>query len=63
MSQKTISKAVLCEMYGFSATYLWKLLNNDYFEELSAVGYKKRQKILPPKVVEKFYELYGEPNE
>lgn len=58
---KTITKAELCKMYGVGSTFLWHLLNVEYYDELVLVGYKKSCKNLAPKVVRKFIELHGEP--
>jgi hypothetical protein len=57
----TVTKKQLCNMYGFSAQYLRKLMNVEFYEELAAVGYKKTSNILSPKVYRKFTDLYGEP--
>lgn len=51
----------MCQAYGFSSKKLWQLMNIEYYHELSAVGYKKESQIIPPIVLNKFIELYGEP--
>lgn len=56
-----VSKATLCEKYGISNKTLWHLLNTKFVAELELVGYQKHMKLLPPIVVRKFIELYGEP--
>lgn len=58
---QAISKSLLAEKYGFSVLTLGRLLNDTYFTELTAVGYEKTMKILPPVVIRKFMEIYGEP--
>lgn len=47
--------------YSISAKVLRNYMNVDYVEELTAVGYDKKQRILPPNVVRKFIELHGQP--
>lgn len=59
--QGTITKAELCEMCGFSSSTLRRYMNQMYFEDLKKVGYKTTQQILTPKILEKFFELFGEP--
>lgn len=56
-----MSKAELAELYGISSGTLANLLNVTFYEKLKAVGYSKHQKILSPKVVRKFWELYDKP--
>lgn len=56
-----ISKQQLADLYKMSRNTLRNLLNRRYFEILKEVGYKKTMKILPPIVVHKFIEIYGEP--
>ncbi len=58
---KSITKAQMAEIYGVSATYLREQLNNRYFDELEAVGYKKKDIIISPNVLRKFIEIYGKP--
>ncbi len=55
------NKFQLSQMYGLSTRTLRVLMNVHYFDDLQAVGYRKNMKILPPKVIEKFKEIYGEP--
>ena len=63
MSQPTpYSKKWLRQQYGFGTTKLCRLMNRVFFEELVQVGYKKSDQDLSPKVVRKFFELYGEPD-
>lgn len=57
----TFTKQQLCRLYGISRETLRVLMNVDFLDELKAVGYKKASNILPPKVLNKFFELYGEP--
>lgn len=56
-----MSKKELAYKYGISATTLRALLNERYFTELALFGYEKKQRLLPPCVVRKFIDLYGEP--
>ena len=56
-----MSKQELCFKYGFSLTTLASLLNDRYFDQLEPLGYRKNDKILSPKVLAKFFDLYGEP--
>lgn len=44
-----------------TANKLRFLLNVQYFEELSKIGYKKTDKFLSPNVVRCFIELFGKP--
>lgn len=60
---KPISKTILAEKYGLSYSSLQRLLNQVFFDELKEVGYTTSSKILPPKVVKKFIDLYGSPND
>lgn len=57
-----LRKSELAELYGMHPSRLRKLMNGDFKEELELVGYKTTQQILSPKVVNRFFELYGEPN-
>ncbi|MBI2258161.1 MAG: hypothetical protein HYU67_04590 [Flavobacteriia bacterium] len=61
MSYKTITKFSLRTMYGMSQSSLQKLMNDVFFEDLKEAGYQKNMKIIPPKVLKKFYDLFGEP--
>lgn len=56
-----ITKTTICQLYGISAGTLRHLLNVQYFEQLSAVGYAKENRLLSPKQFEVFCSLYGEP--
>lgn len=56
-----MSKGQLAELYDISRETLRKLLNQRYFEELKEEGYEKNQKILSPRVVNKFKEIWGAP--
>lgn len=56
-----ITKSKLARMYGISDSTLRQLLNVKYYETLKEIGYEKLSRIVPPVVVKKFYELYGEP--
>jgi len=56
-----MSKKELSNLYNISRGTLAYLLNVKYFKELQTVGYNKDHKILTPKVVKKFVELYGRP--
>lgn len=55
------TKFELAQRYGIPAHVLKILMNNTYFEELSAVGYIKSSKMLAPKVIRKFIELHDKP--
>lgn len=59
-------KYELCNLYNeagqpMTMTTLKRLLNERYFSILSAVGYRKTDKLLSPLVIAKFYEIYGKP--
>lgn len=56
-----MTKQELARLYGISPDTLRKLLNKRYFEILKEVGYIKESNYINPKVVLKFYEIYGEP--
>lgn len=56
-----VTKKLLGIKYGLSANVIGDYLNVQFFEELQKVGYKKEMRILPPIVVRKFIELFGEP--
>lgn len=56
-----VTKKLLGIKYGLSANVIGDYLNVQFFEELQKVGYKKEMRILPPIVVRKFVELFGEP--
>jgi hypothetical protein len=58
---KLIRKSELAEKYGVHPSYLARLMNGLYFEELEREGYTKKSITLPPKVLRKFIELHGEP--
>lgn len=58
---QAISKSILASKYGISVDTLGNLMNGNYFKELTEVGYEKEMKILPPIIIRKFIELYGEP--
>lgn len=54
---------MLADQYGLTRSKLSELLNVQFYDELSAVGYKKHHRLLYPIVVLKFKEIYGEPTE
>ena len=54
-------KSKLARKYNLADTQLRYLLNSLYYKELKAVGYAKSDKVLSPKVVRRFIELYGPP--
>lgn len=56
-----MTKKELALKYGISTSTLRKLLNNDFYSQLSELGYHPQQRLLAPCVVRKFIELYGEP--
>lgn len=56
-----ISKDSLAQKYGISKTTLRKLMNVIYLNDLKTVGYDVNMILLPPNVVRKFIEVYGEP--
>jgi hypothetical protein len=56
-----MNKKQLTEKYNISLVTLNKLLNKDFYNELSILGYKKKDRLLGPKVIRRFLELYGEP--
>lgn len=57
-------KSELLKLYKdvhLSASHLRYLLNVKYYEILEPLGYEKQQKFIPPIVLKKFFELFGEP--
>ena len=56
-----MTKKQLAYLYAISSSTLYKLLNETFYEELAKEGYTKKERILSPKVVRKFFELYGHP--
>ena len=56
-----ISKAILAQKYAVSPSTMNRLLNVHYYDDLASVGYKKSMRILPPVIIRKFIEIYGEP--
>lgn len=57
----TISKSQLDRLCKFNREERRKLLNEELYEELAAVGYTKHSKKLSPKVLEIINENYGIP--
>lgn len=55
------TKAELGMLYGISRGTIQTLMNKTYFEDLKAVGYEKKNRLLSPKVVRKFIDCHGEP--
>lgn len=47
--------------FGISPRVLRYYLNVHFYDELSKVGYDKKMRTIPPKVLTRFYELFGEP--
>lgn len=58
---RELRKSDLAAQYGMHPKRLQKLMNGDFKEELELVGYHSRQITLSPRVVQRFYQLYGEP--
>ncbi len=58
--QATTKKQLALD-YNISRSLLGYYLNHCYFDELSAVGYDKKMRVLPPRVVQRFFELFGKP--
>ncbi|MDX1447217.1 hypothetical protein [Lishizhenia sp.] len=56
-----LRKNELADLYPISQSYLRRLMNVVYYKELQEVGYNKYCITLNPKVIRKFFELYGEP--
>lgn len=56
----TITKAELRDMYNLSRGTLRYLMNVRYYEQFKALGYYKYDKLIPPLVVEKFREIWGD---
>ncbi len=59
ITNEPYKKAVLCELYKISSTKLRTLMNVVFYDELVLVGYNKNDKIVSPRVVKKFVELWG----
>ena len=53
---KTLLKSELAERLNISTRTLYKWLNEEYYEEIKLLGYKKGGKILTPKVVNVFLD-------
>lgn len=51
----------LYEKDNLTQRKLGDLLNKRYYEELAPLGYVKTAHDVSPKVVRRFFELYGEP--
>jgi len=47
--EKNISKAELADLCGVSISKVRNWCNNDFYNELKKLGYKKNQKIFTPK--------------
>jgi len=56
-----ITKKLLSQKYGVSRKTICYYFNSHFVKELSEVGYQKEMRVLPPIVVRKFIELFGEP--
>jgi len=56
-----MSKKELANLYRVSSGTLAYLLNVVFYDELQKEGYDKENKILAPKIVARFIELYGQP--
>lgn len=56
-----MTKQELARLYNISLSTLRRLLNNRYYEELKAAGYRKTDQIIPPVVIRIFIEIYGPP--
>ena len=56
-----VTKKSLALRYGLPAAQMRFYLNVHFVDELEAVGYSQKMRILPPKVVRRFTELFGEP--
>lgn len=62
MDKPFLWKSELAEMLGIPSRELAKMMNETFFEELQAAGYKnKRSKRVYPKVVRAFFDCYGRP--
>lgn len=47
--------------YGITPRVLRYYMNVHFYDELEKVGYTKQMRTIPPKVVIRFYELFGQP--
>ena len=56
-----MTKQELRQQYNMSASTLRNLLNKRYYSQLVLVGYVKADNFISPKVLLKFYEIYGKP--
>lgn len=63
INYNSIRKRELADLYDLSEAQLKRLMNQVYYEELSAAGYRKRDKTLSPKVLRAFFEEHGYPHE
>lgn len=56
-----VTKKSLAQRYGLPSAQMRYYLNVHFFDELEAVGYSQSMRILPPIVVRRFTQLFGEP--
>lgn len=54
-------KKQLAQDYGITPKVLGYFMNTQFYDELVKVGYEKKMRTLPPKVLNRFFELFGEP--
>lgn len=59
--KNNLTKNELAVLYGVSPSTIRKYLNNIFFKDLQAVGYRKQMRVLTPKIVRLFMDLYGLP--
>ena len=57
---KAYTKTELAGLMGVSKTTLSYYLNKRWFAELSAQGYNKMQKIIPPRIIAIIREKWGD---
>lgn len=62
MANGVITKAELRDQYGFSESTFQRLFNKKYYAILQELGYDKNCSKIPPIVLNKFKEIYGEPD-
>lgn len=56
-----MNKSEIAEKCRMSVRSLNRLLNDRYYDELAALGYKRTDQLVPPVVVRRFFEIWGIP--
>lgn len=56
---KTLTKSELATLMNVSSGTLQSLMNRQWFENLKMLGYKKKSKILSPRIVNYIIQEWG----